>query len=82
MTVDEPERDKGGLPAEASVSYRTGKAFVAAPAMPSRYWLGRVDGSAADSCGFCGSPEWWTSRSGLVICRRCHPPAPGAEEKT
>lgn len=36
----------------------------------------------AAACPVCGSREWWTTRSGNPVCRRCHPPAPGAEEET
>ena len=26
-------------------------------------------------CYSCRGSDWWTSRSGQVVCRRCHPPA-------
>src|SRR5262249_30874509 len=32
------------------------------------------------ACPTCrGGRDWWHSTAGRVICRRCHPPAPGAE---
>jgi hypothetical protein len=35
---------------------------------------------AASSCYCCGIRDWWRSRhGGHLVCRRCHPPAPGAE---
>jgi hypothetical protein len=37
-------------------------------------------GTAAASCYACGGSDWWRSRhGGHLVCRRCHPPAPGAE---
>ena len=32
------------------------------------------------SCYCCSSKDFWRSKAGRVICRVCHPPAPGAEE--
>lgn len=32
-------------------------------------------------CFCCGSTDFWRG-VGLVVCRRCHPPAPGAEVLT
>ena len=32
-------------------------------------------------CFSCGSTDFWRG-VGLVVCRRCHPPAPGAEVLT
>jgi FlaA1/EpsC-like NDP-sugar epimerase len=29
----------------------------------------------------CGGRDFWTSRWGVVACRTCHPPAPGAERE-
>lgn len=35
---------------------------------------------AESSCYGCGSRDWWRSRhGGHLVCRRCHPPVPGAE---
>lgn len=31
-------------------------------------------------CNWCGSTDFWKSSS-RRICRRCHPPAPGAERR-
>lgn len=32
------------------------------------------------SCYGCGGRDWWRARiGGHLVCRRCHPPAPGAE---
>lgn len=30
-------------------------------------------------CYCCGNTDYWKSKAGRVICRVCHPPAPGAE---
>jgi hypothetical protein len=37
-------------------------------------------GGMAARCTFwgCKSTDLWQSRHGVTICRRCHPPAPGA----
>jgi hypothetical protein len=32
-------------------------------------------------CRCCGGMDFWTSVYGLSVCRRCHPPAPGAERR-
>ena len=32
-------------------------------------------------CFACGGTDFWKGR-GVVVCRRCHPPAPGAEVLT
>jgi hypothetical protein len=37
------------------------------------------DGTPSDPCPTCGGRRCWRSTSGRVVCRRCHPPAPGAE---
>lgn len=35
---------------------------------------------AESSCYGCASRDWWRSRhGGHLVCRRCHPPVPGAE---
>lgn len=34
-----------------------------------------------DVCPVCRRSTWWVSHSGRRICRRCHPPAPGAEAR-
>ena len=39
--------------------------------------LGVDDGSGR--CSMCRGEDFWTSRWGVVNCRTCHPPAPGAE---
>jgi TubC N-terminal docking domain len=43
----------------------------------------RTDTSASDTpawrCFICRGDDEWRSRWGLIRCRRCHPPAPGAE---
>ncbi|MBL9086890.1 MAG: hypothetical protein JNM10_07075 [Planctomycetia bacterium] len=32
------------------------------------------------SCYGCGTRDWWRARhGGHLVCRRCHPPVPGAE---
>jgi putative DNA primase/helicase len=35
-----------------------------------------------ESCYACGGTDFWLSRAADPICRRCHPPAPGAEEES
>lgn len=35
----------------------------------------------AFSCPACGESHWWLTHSKTRVCRRCHPPAPGAEEE-
>ncbi|MCC7137580.1 MAG: hypothetical protein IT460_04030 [Planctomycetes bacterium] len=31
-------------------------------------------------CYGCGARDWWRARiGGHLVCRRCHPPVPGAE---
>lgn len=32
------------------------------------------------SCRDCGRLDYWTSTTGVIICRVCHPPMDGAEE--
>ena len=35
---------------------------------------------ARSACACCGGADGWVSRvSGMRLCRRCHPPVPGAE---
>lgn len=35
---------------------------------------------ARSACACCGGADGWVSRiSGARLCRRCHPPVPGAE---
>jgi hypothetical protein len=35
---------------------------------------------ARSACACCGGADGWVSRvSGTRLCRRCHPPVPGAE---
>lgn len=33
-------------------------------------------------CRVCQGRDFWVSRHGNVVCRFCHPPAPGAELPT
>lgn len=36
--------------------------------------------TAVSCCYGCGGRDWWRSRiGGHLVCRRCHPPVPGAE---
>ncbi len=36
--------------------------------------------NAGTSCYGCGTRDWWRARhGGHLVCRRCHPPVPGAE---
>ena len=39
---------------------------------------------APNTCPSCGSTDMWQSAhdESLVVCRRCHPPVPGAEKGT
>jgi hypothetical protein len=39
----------------------------------------RAAGAPISSCCCCGDGDWWVTHDGLRICRRCHPPVPGAE---
>ncbi len=40
----------------------------------------REGGGAGGACYSCGGSDWWTHRDGgPPVCRRCHPPASGAE---
>jgi hypothetical protein len=41
--------------------------------------LERAEGCRGEACGTCGGETWWLSIHGRRVCRRCHPPAPGAE---
>lgn len=36
----------------------------------------------ADACPACGATDWWQSAydQSVIVCRRCHPPVPGAEK--
>jgi hypothetical protein len=38
-----------------------------------------LDGVPSEVCWTCGGQWFWRSTAGRVVCRRCHPPAPGAE---
>ena len=66
-------------PRNVAVGYRSGVAYVAPPEVAPRSWLGPYDPTRPGSCDLCGGEDFWTSRWGVVICRACHPPAPGAE---
>lgn len=33
------------------------------------------------TCFTCRGADWWDSTAGQTVCRRCHPPAPGAERE-
>ena len=37
---------------------------------------------AAESCFALGEADFWLTRSGNSVCRRCHAKASGAEEET
>lgn len=37
--------------------------------------------TAGSCCYGCGERDWWRARiGGHLVCRRCHPPVPSAEE--
>lgn len=73
----------GRLPLALRDEIRTHKAeIVAALAAPPREEVYGAAPVTADLraliCIACRSTDFWQGR-GVVACRRCHPPAPGAE---
>lgn len=60
------------IPRSAPITaFRSFTAFTRAPAL-------KEDAPARLVCFSCWGSDFWTG-SGTTICRRCHPPAPGAE---
>lgn len=57
----------GRLPAELRDEIRTHKAAIVAALSP-----------APVACFSCRGIDFWRGSS-AIVCRRCHPPAPGAE---
>jgi len=41
--------------------------------------LSGIEATGSRKCCACGRTDWWRSQHDVTVCRKCHPPAPGAE---
>lgn len=70
----------GSLGSTQVESFSENRGRDSPPQNPLRLWRGEGSPPEGTPCYSCHGNDYWQSRiTGDAICRKCHPPAPGAE---